>query len=252
MGQNFLRDADAAHRIVDALDLTERDAVLEIGPGTGALTEHLIDAAGRVFAVEFDGDLIEGLKKRFFAANNFHVVHADVLELDIARIGRGKYKLIGNLPYNIATPILRRLAARREDIAAMVLMFQREVVDRIIAAPATKPRGYLSVLAQNAFEAERLFDVPPKAFSPAPKVWSSVVRLVPKPRTVDEAAFLRLVSIAFAHKRKTLLNNLKTGVLNAAETLAAAKIDGSRRAETLTLAEWHSLFAAIKEAGKPN
>ncbi len=252
LGQNFLRDAAVARRIVNALDLSAADTVVEIGPGTGALTEYLIESDANVIAVEFDRDLIAELQHRFCSANNFSLINADALRLDLADLGGEKIKIAANLPYNIATPILQQLAGGRENIAALVLMFQREVVDRIIAEPATSPRGYLSVLAQNAFEAERLFDVPPSAFSPVPKVWSSVVRLTPKQTAADEADFLHLVSVAFAHKRKTLLNNLKTAFLHAADALAAAGIDASRRAETLTLEEWRFLFAAIKKAGTPS
>lgn len=252
LGQNFLRDAAVARRIVNALDLSAADTVVEIGPGTGALTEYLIESGANVIAVEFDRDLIPELQRKFSAAKNFHLVHADALHLALAYLSDDKVKIAANLPYNIATPILQRLAGGRENIAALVLMFQREVVERIIAAPGTKPRGYLSVVAQNAFEAERLFDVPPSAFSPVPKVWSSVVRLTPRAKAADETEFLRLVSLAFAHKRKTLLNNLKADIPDASDTLVAAGIDASRRAETLTLEEWRFLFAAIKKAGTPS
>lgn len=246
LGQNFLRDESVVRRIVDALDLTERDTVVEIGPGTGALTRHLIERAGRIIAVEFDRDLITGLEREFGRSGKFELVNADALQLDLDRLSDDKVKVIGNLPYNVATPILQRLAAQRENLAAMVLMFQREVVERITAEPGTKQRGYLSVLSQNAFAAEKLFDVAPTAFAPVPKVWSSVVRFIPKPATPDEAVFLRLVSIAFAHKRKTLLNNLKVSVPHATDAIAAAGIDGIRRAETLSLDEWRSLFTVIQ------
>lgn len=249
LGQNFLQDKAVVRRIADALDLTEGDAVIEIGPGTGALTRQLAGLASRLIAVEFDRDLIPALKKEFEGARGFELLTEDALNLKLAELGEENFKIAANLPYNIATPILQRLAAQRERIAVMVLMFQREVVERIAAPAGIKERGYLSVLAQNAFKVEKLFDVPPTAFSPVPKVWSSVVRLTPKPIPADEDEFLRLVSASFAQRRKILSNNLKAVLPNVADILGVTHIDPSRRAETLTLDEWRDLFAAIKNAG---
>lgn len=249
LGQNFLRDDSVVLRIVNALELNANDTVVEIGPGTGALTRRLVGRARQVIAIEFDRDLIDGLQREFGDSSNFRLINANALDVDVGRLGCEKFKVVANLPYNVATPILQRLAAEREHIAAMVLMFQREVVDRITAKPGTRQRGYLSVLAQNAFDLERLFDVPPTAFSPVPKVWSSVARLFPRPKRDGEESFLRLVGGAFTHKRKTMLNNLKTMFSNPEAILSEAGIEPSCRAEELTLDDWNSLFNTIKKAG---
>jgi 16S rRNA (adenine1518-N6/adenine1519-N6)-dimethyltransferase len=158
----------------------------------------------------------------------------------------GKAKLVANLPYNISTPILQRLIEHRALFSEIVLMFQREVVERITAKPGGKERGFLSVLVESAFETEYLFDVPPAAFYPVPKVWSAVVRLTPKEMQVeDEKAFRKLVSAAFVQKRKTILNNLRHNYERAEDLLQEAGIDVKRRAETLTLDEWIRLANLI-------
>lgn len=248
-GQNFLRDDSVATRIVEALDLSENDTVIEIGPGTGALTRYLSEKAGRVVAIEFDRDLISELERRFSGSGRFELINEDALHLVLSRFDIGRLKIVANLPYNVATPILQRLALQREYISTMVLMFQREVADRVTAALGSKERGYLSVLSENAFDVERLFDVAPTAFVPVPKVWSSVVRLVPRPKEPDEAALLSLVSAGFMHRRKTMLNNLRSLFENAVDVLKEAGIDPTRRAETLALGEWKALFLATKKAG---
>jgi 16S rRNA (adenine1518-N6/adenine1519-N6)-dimethyltransferase len=250
LGQNFLQDESVINRIVDSLDLLASDTVIEIGPGRGALTVELVERAGNVIAIEFDRDMIAALRERF-SPYRLTLVESDVLEVDLAalvRAGSGA-KVVGNLPYNISTPILQKLIACRMSFSTMVLMFQREVVDRITAPPGGRERGLLSVLAENAFHIERLFDVPPAAFSPVPKVWSAIVRLRPKTAVVGDEALLRQTAIvAFAQKRKTLQNNLKQSFDDAPAILADAGIDGSRRAETLTLTEWGRLTSALKTA----
>lgn len=254
LGQNFLRDDSVIRRIVDALDLHKDETVVEIGPGRGSLTRALLEDAGRVIAIEFDRDLIIPLRERFGAFKNLELINADILSVDFAEIlntKKGKAKLVANLPYNISTPILGRLIDQRSLFSKLVLMFQREVVTRITAPPGGRDRGFLSVLVENAFHTEYLFDVQPKAFSPVPKVWSAVVRLTPKISTVsDESSFRDIVSASFAHKRKTILNNLKLNLGNAFDVLAIAEIDGKRRAETLTLDEWVRLADTISQTKK--
>jgi 16S rRNA (adenine1518-N6/adenine1519-N6)-dimethyltransferase len=252
LGQNFLRDEQVVDRIVAALDLDKGDEVVEIGPGQGALTEKLIEHAGRVTAIEFDRDLIESLNERFRDSQTFHLINADVLTFEFADLtgprDTAKLKLVANLPYNISTPILQRLIDARGHFSRIVLMFQREVVERITAPPGGKERGYLSVLVENAFATEYLFDVPPDAFYPVPKVWSGVVRLTPQPpSTTDDSSFSSFLSTAFAHKRKTIFNNLKAAYPNVAQALTAADIDPKRRAETLTLDEWKFLLLQIAQ-----
>jgi 16S rRNA (adenine1518-N6/adenine1519-N6)-dimethyltransferase len=257
LGQNLLQDERSINEIVEALDLHPDETVIEIGPGRGALTASLLKRARDVLAVEFDRDMIAILNERFGGCGNFHLVNEDALSVDLTRlltpVKSVRVKLVANLPYNISTPILQRLIESRHLFSTMVLMFQKEVVDRITAAPGVKQRGYLSVLVENAFDAERLFDVSPMAFHPVPKVRSSVVRLTPKPSSVtNDEAFRQLLSTAFMQKRKTLLNNLKSVSRNAATFIADSGVDGRRRAETLTLDEWINLTAAFGELKRPD
>ena len=166
-----------------------------------------------------------------------------------ASAGGTKAKLVANLPYYISTAILQRLSEQRHLFSELVLMFQREVVERITAKPGNSERGYLTVIVEASFDVEKLFDVPPTAFRPVPEVWSSVVTLIPKPGPAfDEAVFGKIVSAAFAHKRKTILNNLKTSINDADICLARAGIDTKRRAESLTLGEWAKLTESISTA----
>ena len=251
LGQNFLHDESIVKKIIGALNLRENETVVEIGPGTGALTETLLEQAGHVIAVEFDRDMIAVLTERFAASKNLELIKTDALNVDFAAIlpkalPIGTAKLVANLPYNISTPILQRLIDQRGTFSTIVLMFQREVVERITAKPGNKNRGFLSVLVENIFTTEYLFDVPPQAFQPVPKVWSGIVRLTPKVSVfADFPVFRKIVSASFAHKRKTILNNLKPVVENAAAMLAASGIDPKRRAETLTLDEWKALAHTI-------
>ncbi len=240
-------------RIVDALDPGEDDTIVEIGPGRGALTEKLIDKAGHVIAIELDRDLVTMLEERFPQAKNFTILEADALTIDFAEItsDRKSVKLAANLPYYISTAILQRLMEQRQTFIEMVLMFQREVVDRITAPPGNSDRGFFTVLIENSFEITRLFDVPPSAFRPVPKVWSTVVRLIPQKGEIEnEVLFRSLVSASFSQKRKTLLNNLKSEsnalIGNAKLLLEDSGIDPHRRAETLTLDEWNRLVRRIE------
>lgn len=257
LGQNFLVDGRVIERIVAAFDPRPGETVIEIGPGRGALTALLVERAGPFFAVEFDRELIPLLRDRFGARDNFRLVEADALALDlcamIAPVERAR--VIANLPYYISTAILQRLIEQRGCLTEMVLMLQREVVERITAPPSTAERGFLSVLVQAHCETEMLFDVSPASFRPAPKVWSTVVRLRVRPflavEAKDESLLWRLVSAGFAQRRKTLFNNLRhaPGELRArieasggaGELLDASRIEPQRRAETLTLEEWARL-----------
>lgn len=250
-GQNYLIDQTYIDKVVGALSLQTGETVVEIGAGRGALTEGLLATGANVVAVEIDRDLHPILNERFAALSNFRLIADDILQVDIARLFAEvsitpPAKLIGNLPYNISTAILQRVIDARELFSTAVFMFQREVVERITALPGNSERGFFTVITESAFNAVNLFNVPPAAFSPRPKVWSSVVSLTPKPRSVgDELKFRRLVSMAFAQKRKTILNNLKQYSPVAEQALTASGIDPRRRSETLTLDEWFTLFAAI-------
>lgn len=253
LGQNFLVDQNYVRKIVDALDLMDSDTVVEIGPGRGAITEYLVESGANVIAIELDRELVPILREAFAGNSNFGVVEADATTVDFASLlsdrapkvkdQSSKIKLVANLPYYISTPILQHLSTQRHLFDRLVLMFQKEVVDRITAKPGDSERGFLTVLVEAAFEVEKLFDVPPNAFRPVPKVTSSVARFRPKDALIDdEKAFRDLVSTAFSQKRKTILNNLRTAFPDARERLERSAIDPQRRAESLTFDEWLLLF----------
>ncbi len=253
LGQNFLRDDAVIKRIVDTLDIEHSETVVEIGPGQGALTEKLVATGAEVIAIEIDGELVQRLRTQFVNDKNFSVIESDVLTVDFAALlssnpqsairNPQSIKLVGNLPYYISTAILQKLAGERVRFSTIVLMLQREVAKRITATPGNSERGFLTVIVEAAFEVAHIFDVPPTAFSPQPKVWSSVISLTPKPfSNADDVRFKDLISASFAQKRKTILNNLKQIRSDAATILSAAAIDNKRRAETLTLEEWSRLY----------
>ena len=244
-GQNFLVDRNYVAKIVAAIDARPGDNVVEIGPGQAALTRALIEKAGRVHAIEIDRDLAARLAAAF-PPDRLALHVADALDFDFATLGE-RLRVVGNLPYNISTPILFRLASYAPQLRDLHLMLQKEVVARMTAAPATRDYGRLSVMLQAGFRVERLFVVPPGAFSPAPKVDSAVVRMVPlgaaKPDIVDEALFARVVAAAFGQRRKTLRNALSNLADEAA--LARAGVDRGSRGETLAVADFVRLANAL-------
>ncbi|MDQ3634006.1 MAG: 16S rRNA (adenine(1518)-N(6)/adenine(1519)-N(6))-dimethyltransferase RsmA [Acidobacteriota bacterium] len=257
LGQNFLVDQNIIDRIIFSLNPKKDETIIEIGAGRGALTEKLVGRAGKVFAVEIDRDLIPILREEFKDADNFHLIEQDALEIDFGSLinlqGQSrKTKLVANLPYYISTAILQYLIQYRNSFSEMVLMLQKEVVERITAEAGTKERGFLTVLIEAYFQTEKLFDVPPNSFRPIPKVTSSVVRLITKEvyinKAFDEELFRELVSLGFMQKRKTILNNLKNAsgnlhniiekISSSEELLSRAGIEPQRRAETILLDEW--------------
>lgn len=244
-GQNFLADPHYVARIVAAVDPQPGDNVVEIGPGLAALTGDLVARAGHITAIEIDRDLAAQLRERFTPAQlTLHT--ADALAFDFAALGTG-LRVVGNLPYNISSPLLFHLAAHDARIRDLHVMLQKEVVARMTAAPGTADYGRLTVMLQAKFRIARLFVVPPGAFRPAPKVESAVARLVPlhgdKPAIADEALFARVVAAAFAQRRKTLRNAL--AALAGAPALQAAGIDPSARGETLAVADFVRLANAL-------
>jgi len=260
LGQNFLVDETYARRIVGALGPRAGETVIEIGPGRGALTSLLLESGAQVVAVELDRELVPVLRERFARHENFRLFEADALRVDFCTAVEPatSARVVANLPYNISTAILQRLVEQRRCVPEMVLMLQREVVERITAPPGSAARGYLTVLVETFCESEALFDVPPGAFRPVPKVWSTVARLRAREGAdagLDERMFLRLVGAGFAQKRKTILNNLRSapadllGLVEAAggasTLLEDAGLDPRRRAEALTLAEWVGLTKTL-------
>lgn len=251
LGQNFLIDENVVNNIVEAAGIAHGDAVLEIGPGIGTLTQGLAEAGAAVTAVEIDRRLLDVLAKTLEGYDNVRVVHGDILKIDISEtVGAPRYKVVANLPYYITTPIIMGLLEARMPIDVLVTMVQKEVAQRMVAVPGTKDYGALSVAVQYYTEAEIMFIVKPDSFIPPPSVDSAVIRCTVRekpPVQVDEKIFFRVVKAAFAQRRKTLSNTLKTSGVPA-ETLkvilAAAGIDGNRRGETLSIDE----FAALSNA----
>jgi len=261
LGQNFLNDPQAAERIAASLgDLSGR-TVIEIGPGAGAITGALVARAAHVLAVELDSGLAAYLRTQF-PPGRVTVVEQDVLNFDFATAlaeyaptsaaGHGLL-VFGNLPYGITSQILLKLAASHASVERAVLMVQREVADRIAAQPGSRDYGLLSVTVQMYGAAEKLFTLPPSAFSPPPDVFSTIFRWRFAPRFtelgLDEASFLPFVRKAFAQKRKTLMNNLRAAGISAADAasaLARAQIDPHARAEALPIEALAALWRGLQ------
>jgi 16S rRNA (adenine1518-N6/adenine1519-N6)-dimethyltransferase len=238
LGQNFLIDGTAVARIVEALAPLPGEAVLEIGPGRGALTGALIEAAGRITAVEIDEALSSALTRRF-GEQQLSLIRQDILQVDLAGL-RGDLVIAGNLPYNISKPVAMKMIAERERIDRAVLMFQKEVADRLSAEVGSRSYGPLTVLAGEAYLVTRLFDLPPDAFRPRPKVTSTVTHWQPRrDGMLDgklEKGLRACLASSFARRRQTLRNNLRAalGSAQAADDLLdAAELDGSLRAEAV-------------------
>jgi 16S rRNA (adenine1518-N6/adenine1519-N6)-dimethyltransferase len=249
-GQHFLHDRGVLDRIVAELAPTAQNALLEIGPGRGALTERLVGRARTLDAVEIDRDLAALLRQRFGATPGFELHQADALDFDLAALAhrRGtRLRVLGNLPYNISTPLLFHVAAAHEHIDDLHVMLQKEVIDRIVAAPGSGDYGRLTVMLAPWFEARHLFDVGPGAFTPAPRVWSAVARLTVRRQPAFDVprAFARTVSAAFSQRRKTLRNALRS--LLDTEAIAAAGIDPGVRPETLSPAQFAALAARVPD-----
>ncbi|MFO1430599.1 MAG: 16S rRNA (adenine(1518)-N(6)/adenine(1519)-N(6))-dimethyltransferase RsmA [Candidatus Competibacteraceae bacterium] len=240
-GQHFLHDAGVIRRILEVVQPQPGEPLVEIGPGLGALTRPLLIAVGRLQAVELDRDLIPRLEARCRGLGELELHQADALTFDFAALRRDEHKsrLVGNLPYNIATPLLFHLLTQAESIQDMHFMLQKEVAERLAAGPGQKAYGRLSVMVQYRCQVELLFTIGPNAFSPPPQVESAFVRLLPRaqpPVAVgDERDFARLVRQAFSQRRKTLRNTL-AGLLTPA-AIQAAGVDPGVRPETLGLAE---------------
>jgi 16S rRNA (adenine1518-N6/adenine1519-N6)-dimethyltransferase len=243
-GQHFLTDRHYLGRIVEAIDPKPGDAMLEIGPGSGLMTGELAGRLDHLHVVEIDRDLAAALRERF-PRERVTVHEADILEFDFASLPQ-PLRVVGNLPYNVSSPILFRMVEISARLLDCVFMLQREVVDRMVAKPGTPDYGRLSVMLQYRFTMARAFNVPPGAFTPAPKVDSAVVRMAPLPgdrlRARDEARFASVVAAAFGQRRKTLRNATRT--LVAGEAFERSAIDPGRRGETLSVEE----FVALSDA----
>lgn len=264
LGQNFLIEPNILHNIVAHAELTEKVGVIEIGPGIGALTEHLARHAGKVVAYEIDGRLLPVLADTLSPYDHVKVIHQDILEADVAAMMKEEFAdfdkvvVVANLPYYVTTPIIMKFLLERIPIHAMIIMMQKEVADRITAQPGTKAYGSLSIAIQYYMDAEVSMIVPKTVFMPQPNVESAVLKLTKKeqmPAVVKSEDFLFTVSKgSFVQRRKTILNNLQTALPNGKEKkelllngLEAAGIDPKRRGETLTIEEFAHLSNALYE-----
>ena len=248
-GQHFLNDHAVIDRIVDCLFPRSGEVLCEIGPGRGALSDRLATYDNELHLVEIDRDLVPRLRKRYASQTNIHIHQQDALTVALEEIyPAGRVVLVGNLPYNISTPLMIHLLAQRDRIDRMVFMVQREVALRLTALPGGKDYGRLTVMMNRVFESEFIFDVDPHAFTPPPKVWSSVVAFKPRPAplgpTVDEDAFSALVRQAFSQRRKTLRNTLK-GICSESVILEAG-LDPKVRPEQVSVESFVQL-ASLNE-----
>jgi len=264
LGQNFLIDPNILRNIISHAGLSEKTGVIEIGPGIGALTEHLARSAGKVVAFEIDGRLLPVLEDTLSPYNNVTIVHQDILEADLLQVMEDHFAdyedviVVANLPYYVTTPIIMKFLLGKVPVAGMVVMMQKEVADRITAVPGTKAYGSLSIAIQYYMDAEVAMIVPKTVFMPQPNVESAVLRLTRKetaPAKVIDEDFMFVVSRgSFVQRRKTILNNLQSSlpsgklkkelILKAFEKIG---MDPGRRGETLTIEEFANLSNALYE-----
>ena len=241
-GQNFLEDVQVLRSIAHCIAPREGDHLVEIGPGLGALTAELAGNSGPPTLVELDRDLVPRLQQQFAGRPQLVIIQQDALKLDFSGLQPRPLRVVGNLPYNISTPLIFHLLEQSQCIADMHFMLQKEVVDRLTAPQGSSHRGRLSVMVQYHCHTEKLMEVPPEAFNPAPKVDSAVVRLVPRacPWQADKPENLeKVVALAFSQRRKTLRNTLKN--LFNSDQLEAAGVDPGDRAEQLGLQQFVEL-----------
>ncbi|MGA2598069.1 MAG: 16S rRNA (adenine(1518)-N(6)/adenine(1519)-N(6))-dimethyltransferase RsmA [Bryobacteraceae bacterium] len=252
-GQHFLARQSVLERIARAACPEHCDLLLEIGPGRGALTLHLLEHASRVVAIEIDPVLVQYLRSKFRERQNLEIVDNDILKADLSSYG--PLTVVGNLPYYITSPIIQKVLALGPQLAHAVFLVQKEVAERLTASPGTRDYGYLSVQTQLLSKAELLFTVPAAAFRPPPKVDSALVRLTPRPElpVADPAAFLQFASAAFHQKRKTLRNNL---LGSYEKDILDALPETKQRAEQLSINElialWESLTPSFTHPTPPS
>jgi 16S rRNA (adenine1518-N6/adenine1519-N6)-dimethyltransferase len=253
LGQNFIFDLNLTRRIARAAGALDAGTTIEIGPGPGGLTRALLDeGAGHIVAIERDARCIAALGELASREpGRLTIVEGDALATDPATLGAAPRRIVANLPYNIATALLLRWLDRIGDYESLTLMFQREVAERLVAVPRSPAYGRLSVLTQWLCEARILFDIPPRAFTPPPKVTSSVVRLVPRATPLapaDKATLERVTAAAFGQRRKMLRSSLKSLGVPVEALLAAADIAATARAEELSVAQFCAIAQAIDKS----
>lgn len=243
LGQNFLQDEGVINNIVKIIHPQAGEKIIEIGPGQGAITRYLQASGADLQLIELDTDLIPLLQEKFGQYDNVKLHHLDALKLKLVN---GPYKVVGNLPYNISSPLLINMLYQSSQIKQMVFMLQKEVVKRICASPGEKLFGRLSVMLQHRFDCSSHLDIPPEAFIPKPKVDSQIVQLITKenPTQVPLPTLEKLVKQAFAMRRKTIRNNLKNFV--SMDQLAVVGIDPAQRAETITISQFEQLALLVQ------
>jgi len=271
LGQHFLSNGAVASQILDALGDVSHTTVLEIGPGRGVLTTPLMARARRVIAIEIDRVLAAQLRMKYALSSNIEIIEGDILAIDLATLFGPKpgasrpglvltpecVRVVGNLPYYITSDILLHLFTARQCFDEILIMVQKEVADRLAAEPGSRDYGLLSATAQLYARVDKLFDVPPGAFSPPPKVHSAVVRLTLQPKLdelqVDENGFLAFLKLSFGQKRKTLWNNLKSNYPELAlrKALAQADVKPAFRAEALPLEKSAAIYRSLISNGAP-
>ena len=247
-GQNFLHDQQVIDRIISSIAPQATDLLIEIGPGQAALTRPLLESGAELHLIELDRDLVARLEEQFAGHSNVIIHSCDALKADLPELtGHRPFRLIGNLPYNISTPLIFHVLQWNDLVTDMHFMLQKEVVDRMAATPGSRTYGRLSVMTQFRAEVRPLFDVPPESFSPVPKVRSSIVRLQPLPEPpVDAGSFDKLtkvVTAAFSMRRKTLRNSLRRVLTE--EQIIGAGIDPGQRAEQLSLSQFAALARSL-------
>lgn len=263
LGQNFLVDEEVISEIIEGSSIDESSLVIEIGPGMGALTEHLVERAGRLVAIELDDRLIPVLRVKFFGFDNFELIHGDILEVDLEELvrrekeeyGLTNVRIVGNLPYYITTPIITKLLEKGTGADSITAMMQKEVGDRLAAEPGTKNAGAITYQVHMYSEVFKVVDAPSDCFYPAPKVDSVVLRMdlrdEPAVKVSDEEFFFRCIKAGFMQRRKTLLNSLMTlgdfSKAEISEALEKAGIETTRRAESLDMNEFAILADCLKE-----
>lgn len=255
LGQNFLINEDVVESIVNSSNITEKDLVIEIGPGLGTLTEYLLQKAGKVIAIELDNRMLEILNQRFYQYTNFEIINQDVLKVDLNSIINNEknynnfdnVKIVANLPYYITTPIVMKLLEEKLDIQSITVMIQKEVAQRLIATPGDKLTGAITYCVYYYAESESIMTVPNSSFIPEPEVESQVIKLnirkKPPVRIENEELFFRVIKTSFMQRRKTLINSLANGglVKNKEEfkqVLNKMELDSNVRGETLTIEQF--------------
>ncbi|MFA7663132.1 MAG: 16S rRNA (adenine(1518)-N(6)/adenine(1519)-N(6))-dimethyltransferase RsmA [Patescibacteria group bacterium] len=252
LGQNFLINDSIVTKIVETGEITPDDTVIEVGPGTGILTEELVKTGAAVLAIEKDFDLITKLKRNIGEPKNIKIIHQDALWFDLSNLE--KYKVVANIPYNITSPLIRKFLEGDNKPELMVLTIQKEVAERITAKPGSSERGLLTIIVEFYADAEIILDVPRKNFYPVPKVDSAIIKIIssqrPLNKDIEPKMFFKIVKAGFASKRRQIHNSLAaTFHWTQEETksvLTQAKINSTDRAEDLTLQNWLKLYDVLK------